>query len=81
MTEEKIYQVLTPIFRDVFDDPQLEVTRELCADDVPEWDSLSNIQMVVAVEQHFKIRFTTQELSSNRHVGDFVAMILAKITV
>ncbi|MBI4989443.1 MAG: acyl carrier protein [Rhodocyclales bacterium] len=79
MTEEQVFEHLTPIFRDVFDDDDLIPTAETTAADVPEWDSLSHIRLIVSVEQHFKIKFTTAEVSSFVNVGHFVRTIHAKV--
>ena len=48
---------------------------EMAANDVPEWDSLNHINLIVAVEKHFHISFTTKELSALRNVGEFVKLI------
>ena len=70
-----IYARLTPIFRDVFDDDAITPHPGMTAAEVPAWDSLSNIRMVVAVEQAFKIQFTTGEVAGLKNVGEFVAVI------
>ena len=54
-----IYQRLTPIFREVFDDDEIKPYAEMTAADVNDWDSLSNIRLVVSVEEEFGIRFST----------------------
>lgn len=79
LTEEQIFESLTPIFRDVFDDDFLIPTPEMTAADVPEWDSLSHIRLIVSVEQHFKIKFTTAEVSSFVNVDHFVRSIHTKV--
>ena len=78
MTEEDIYRQLTSIFHETFDDDSILLTPALSADDIEEWDSLSNIRLVVATEQHFGFRFTTSEVSAFQNVGEFVASILEK---
>ncbi|MBF0624117.1 MAG: acyl carrier protein [Magnetococcales bacterium] len=79
MTEDDLYARLTDIFREVFEDDALVVTPELSADDVPTWNSLSNIRMVLAVEESFQVRFSSAELSGNRNVGEFVAQLMTKL--
>lgn len=75
MTEQEIYARLTPIFQDVFDDDSITPNSEMTAADVPAWDSLSNIRLVVAVEQEFKIQFSTGEVAGLKNVGEFVSVI------
>jgi acyl carrier protein len=73
-----IQQQLTSVFRDVFADDTLTLRPDLTADDVENWDSLTHIDMITAVERDFKIRFTTGEVSSMKNVGDLTALIQKK---
>ena len=70
---------LTPIFREVFDDDGIVLSRQTTANDVDAWDSLSHMNMVMAVEVHFKIRFALGELPSLKNVGDLVDLIQKKL--
>ena len=67
------------IFRDVLDNEDIQLTPSSTADDVEEWDSLSHIQLIVAIEKHFKIRFSTTELTSYKNVGEMVEGIQKKM--
>jgi acyl carrier protein len=78
MNEPEIYEKLTPVFRDVFDDESLTPTATMSADDVEDWDSLSHIRLVVAIEKAFSIRFSTAELGNLKTVADLVSLIVAK---
>jgi acyl carrier protein len=66
---------LTPIFREIFGDPALTVIPELKADDVPTWDSLNHINLIVAVEAEFGFEFTAEELGSMTKVGDLLTIL------
>ena len=79
MTENEIRTKLNETFRDVFDDQTLEITPEMTAADVEEWDSLSHISLIVAVEKAFRVRFTTGEVQALANVGDFLALIGSKV--
>jgi acyl carrier protein len=70
---------LTEIFRSVFDEPALEIYDEMTARDVEEWDSLTHINLIVAVEKAFSIRFTTAEVTGLANVGEFMALIRRKL--
>tara|TARA_R110000782_G_scaffold243386_4_gene329950 strand:+ start:1856 stop:2116 length:261 start_codon:yes stop_codon:yes gene_type:complete len=76
--EETIFETITPIFREVLEDPGLEVTRELDAHQVEAWDSLNHITLIVELEGAFGIQFTTDELAAMSKVGDLVDCLLAK---
>jgi acyl carrier protein len=78
MSTEAIYAKLTTLFHDVFDDDTIRVTPELTADDVDEWDSLSHIRLVLAVEKQFGLKFSAAEVGRLKNVGEFVALIEAK---
>jgi acyl carrier protein len=69
---------LTSVFRDVFDDGALELRDEMTAQDVAGWDSLTHVDLVVAVEKHFKIKLTTREVSTLKNVGDLVRLVEQK---
>jgi acyl carrier protein len=73
-----ILEGLQPIFRDVFEDDSLTVTRQTTADDVPEWDSLAHVNLIAAVEESFGVRFALGELEDLRCVGDMVDLIIRK---
>ncbi|HEY9568869.1 MAG TPA: acyl carrier protein [Thalassobaculum sp.] len=78
MNHDTLYQTLTEIFRDVFDDPALVATPELSAADVAEWDSFNHINVIVAAEQRFGVKFHASEIESLRNVGEFVELIARK---
>jgi acyl carrier protein len=69
---------LTEIFRMVFDDPALTISRSTTADDVEDWDSLTHINLIVAVEREFGIRFTTAQVTGMKDVGDLMDLIAKK---
>ncbi len=78
MSEREILGRLQEVFDSVFLDPVV-VTRELSATDVPEWDSLLHISLVLAVEKAFGIRFQVGEVESTRNVGEFADLIQNKL--
>ena len=78
MTTDEIKGLLTGVFRNVFDDPALEIHDATTARDVPDWDSLNHINLIVAVERAFKVKFTTREISALERVGDLIALIQKK---
>ena len=67
------------VFIDVLDNDKLVLKNETTASEVDEWDSLNHIQLVVAIEKQFKIRFTSREIQSWKNVGEMVDSISAKI--
>jgi acyl carrier protein len=69
MQQHDIYTQLTTIFHDLFDDDTIVLSPELTASDVPDWDSFNHINLIVAVESRFKIKFQTAELESMHTVG------------
>jgi len=80
MSQDTTYAKLTEIFHDVFDDDSITVTPTLTADDVDEWDSLSHIRLVLAVEKKFGLKFSAAEVGRLKNVGEFVSLIEAKAT-
>ena len=80
MTDDEILQKLTPVFRDVFDNPELEISPSTTADDVEEWDSVNHITLIVEIEQKFGIKFQTAELEELKNVGELVRLIASKLS-
>ena len=78
-TEAIIYAGLTEIFRDVFMRDDLTPTPALTADQVEGWDSFKQIEIVLAAEEKWKIKFSTRELDGLRCVGDLARIVGAKI--
>lgn len=64
MTKEQVIKDLQEIFIDVLDNESIVLKDATNANDIDEWDSLSNIQLIVAIEKHYKIKFNTQEINS-----------------
>lgn len=75
VTDDDIYARLTPIFREVFDDDALVVHPGLTAHDVPEWDSMTHIRLVLTTEKAFGTRFAASEVAGLENVGEFVSLI------
>jgi acyl carrier protein len=78
MSEAEFYPALTEIFRDVFL-RDVALRPELTAKDVPGWDSFKQIEIIVALEERYGVKFRTKELDSLNNVGD-LARILAEKT-
>ena len=79
MERTDIYSKLNEIFIDVLDLDEVELTDATSANDIEEWDSLSHIQLIVAVEKTFGIKFTSLEIMKWNNVGEMVDSILEKI--
>lgn len=79
MSNDDIYARLTEIFRDVFDDDDIVLTPNTTAADIHDWDSFNHINLIVAIETKFAIKFQTAEIESLKNVGDMVAVIERKI--
>lgn len=78
MNEKQIVQRLTMVFRDVFDDDSIRITRSTTADDIDDWDSLEHITLIAAIEDEFRMRFKMQEVSTMKNVGEMIDIIAAR---
>lgn len=63
------------IFRDIFDDDALRLEPMTCPENLGEWDSVAQVKIVLAVEEEFKVHFTTEEVSEIKSVRDLLACI------
>jgi len=77
-TSETIKQV-NSIFVNVLDNPDIIINDKTTSADIEEWDSLNHIQLVVAIEKHFNIRFTAAEIVNFSNVGEMCEAIDLKI--
>jgi len=80
MDETTLRERLNEIFCEVFDDDSLRITDAMTAKEVEEWDSLNHINLIVAVERGFRIKFTVKEVSNLANVGEFIALIRSKLS-
>ena len=70
---------LQNVFWDVFEDGDIELFDEMSANDIEEWDSLTHVQLIVAVENEFKVRFKTAEIIEVKNVGEFIKTLENKL--
>jgi acyl carrier protein len=78
LEKSEIVSRLTPIFRDVFDNDALVVSEGMTAADVPTWDSLSNINMIIAIEKAFSVKFSIKDVRNLKNVGELLELIKRK---
>jgi acyl carrier protein len=79
MNQTEVIAKLQTIFDDIFLEPP-KLTPALTAGDVPEWDSLLHISLLVAVEKAFQVRFRVGEVEAAKNVGDFAHLISRRMT-
>ena len=75
-----IKETLEKIFRDVFEDEDIILTESTTAEDIEDWDSLTHIQLIEEIEQEFKIKFTLQEITCLKNVGEFITLVERKLS-
>lgn len=66
---------ITKVFRETFDDESLRISSETTADDIDGWDSVSHVQLFMAVETEFELSLTPEELASISSAGDILALL------
>lgn len=79
MTRDEIAGKLQAIFRDVFDDEAVVLRDEMTAKDIPQWDSLNHINVIIAAEQKFGVKFTSKEAIGLKNVGEFISLLESKV--
>ena len=75
---KEIFERLNEVFRDVFDDESITVTERTTAADIEDWDSLSHITLVSAVEDEFRMKFSMKEVVEMKNVGEMAAIVAAR---
>jgi acyl carrier protein len=79
MKRSELIGRLTEIFRDVFDNDEIELSEDLSATDVEQWDSLRHISLVLSIEKAFAVKFTSKEIGSFNSVRDLVDSLHSKV--
>jgi acyl carrier protein len=75
INEQQIYAQLEEVFQNVFDEDSIQVTPQLSAKGVDGWDSLTHIQLMLAVDRAFKVKFSSSEIDKLENAGDLVGLI------
>ena len=79
MERSEVLRKINEAFIDNLDNDDIVLTESSTADDIEEWDSLTHVQLVVAVEKKFKIRFNAKEIQSWKNIGEMIDSILTKV--
>lgn len=79
MKREEVFTELTNIFRDNFEDDTIELSDDTSADDIEGWDSMEQVNLIVIIQEKFKIKFNIDEVNAMKNVGEMVDYILQKI--
>ncbi len=78
---ERVLNEVENIFRDILDEELLNLTRDTTANDVDGWDSLTHIQLIVAIEKHFKVKFSSKEILSWKNVGELLDSLKERVVI
>ena len=81
MSREEVLEKVNTVFRDVFDDEGLVITDNTTANDIADWDSLTHITLISAIEDEFDIKFEMSDIVKFKNVGDMVDAICDKISI
>ena len=79
MNEDELLARLTTIFRDVFDDPKIELRIETTAEDIPGWDSMSQVTLAVEIEYSLGVKFKAAEMEELRSIRQLVELIMPRL--
>lgn len=80
MEKQEILSQLNTIFTDILDNDAIVLSESSSANDIEEWDSLTHIQLIVSIEKHFKMRFTSAEINGLKNVGEMCGLIHSKLS-
>lgn len=78
MKKDEVLDRFTKIIRDVMDNDNIVITEDTMSDDVEEWDSLTHVQLVDAIEHDFNIKFTSKEILLWDNIGDIIESIVKR---
>ena len=78
MSAQEILNALSTIIKNTFNEDNIKITELTTAEEIDEWDSLSHIELISNIENHFSIRFALGELQDLKNIGDMISLIQAK---
>ena len=79
MTREELFNKITQIFREEFDDDSLVIVDETNAADIEDWDSLAQVELIMAMEKEFNMKFNIREVRELKNVGEMADLILGRL--
>ena len=79
MMSDSIQIRLTKIFHDVFEDDTLVLRPDMTAQDVPDWDSLSHVRLVLTIQREFGVTFSAAQTAGLKDVGELVSVLQSKV--
>jgi acyl carrier protein len=79
VNRDEITNRVQDIFRDIFDEEGLEIKDETNADNIEDWDSLAQINLVSSIEKDLKVRFALGEIDTLKNVGEMINLIETKL--
>ena len=79
VTREEVFEKITRIFREEFDDDSLIIVDETNAEDIEDWDSLAHVELVMTMEKEFNMKFNIKEVGKLKNVGEMADLILSKL--
>ena len=78
-SRSEILTTIRDVLADVVDDPSLQISESTTADDVPEWDSINHVKLLIGLESDLGFRFETQEVSGLKKVGELIDVLQKKL--
>ena len=75
MNRTEIFEKLTEVFRDVFDDGAITVSETTTAADIEDWDSLTHITLLATVEEEFGVKFSMKAVQGLKNVGELADLV------
>ena len=79
MTREELFEKITEIFREEFDDDTLVIVDETNAADIEDWDSLAQVELIMTMEKEFNMKFNIKEVRELKNVGEMADLIMSKL--
>ena len=79
MSEQEVFEKIQDIFKDIFDDENLEISYSTNSSHIEDWDSLNHINLIVAIETELNVKFDLEEVATLKDIGAMINMLLAKL--
>ncbi|NOQ64425.1 MAG: acyl carrier protein [Methyloprofundus sp.] len=75
--KQDILKRIEEVFLDTFSE-DFKFSMELDSEDLEEWDSLTHIRLLTAIESEFEVEFDLEEIESLSNVSTIVTVLVSK---
>lgn len=79
MKNDDILSSIEEIVRRILENETIKLTNQITINQVPGWDSLNHIRIIIAIENKFKMKYTAEEIRTIQDIGKLCDIVHGKV--